>query len=211
MDSAAYYRTFTRTPSSTLRALAHKTLRNERPSGRSFVFEYLQLLNVTMSHRYPSISIPLKCISYKKLLMIVAQIVNICYNFAVNILCYYSVEVYLDIEFANKKDKKAYEKGLLVLQQRFGLVEAKKIAQRISELRAAENLSLISKLPPPRCHQLTNNRKKQFSVDVTGRCRMLFEPIYEHHQRPQLEDGGLDLKQIVKIRILDLCTDETHR
>lgn len=121
------------------------------------------------------------------------------------------LEVCLDIEFANKKDQKAYEKGLLGLQQRFGSVEARKIAQRINELYAAENLSQISRLPLPRCHQLTNNRKNQFSVDVTDRYRMLFEPVYEHHQRPQLENGGLDLKQIVKIRILDLCTDATHR
>lgn len=117
----------------------------------------------------------------------------------------------MEIVFLNKKEGKCYGGGMISLAKSYGEARARKIAQRISELVAADNLAQISKLPPPRCHQLTNNRKNQFSVDLTGNDRMLFVPYYEKGDMPLLEDGGVDLERVKRIAIVELCTNATHK
>ncbi|WP_215661625.1 type II toxin-antitoxin system RelE/ParE family toxin [Secundilactobacillus kimchicus] len=60
------------------------------------------------------------------------------------------------------------------LLKAFGSQVANKIMQRITELQAAENLSAISHLPPPRLHMLTGDYQNYFSVDLTGNMRLIF-------------------------------------
>lgn len=83
---------------------------------------------------------------------------------------------------------------------------AKKLRQRLFELKAAESLKDISRLPPARCHQLSGNRHNQFSVDLEHPYRLLFIPANE--PLPTLEDGGLDLKKITEIVIIEIT--DTH-
>ena len=56
---------------------------------------------------------------------------------------------------------------------------ARKLRQRLTELKAADSLSDISHLPPPRCHELTGKRAGQFSVDLEHPYRLLFIPADE--------------------------------
>lgn len=79
---------------------------------------------------------------------------------------------------------------------------AKKIRQRIKEFEAATNLGQISTLPPPRCHELKNNRTRQFAVDVSVNKRIIFEPY--HDQIPLLPDSGVDKSRVTRIRILEV-------
>ncbi|WP_211233848.1 type II toxin-antitoxin system RelE/ParE family toxin [Maridesulfovibrio bastinii] len=89
----------------------------------------------------------------------------------------------------------------------YGQVKAMKLMQRLNELDAAENLDQISHLPPPRCHELTNNRKGQFSVDLDYPYRLLFIPADD--PVPLLENGGIDKSQVSEIEIIEI--EDTHQ
>lgn len=79
---------------------------------------------------------------------------------------------------------------------------ARKLQQRMTELKAAETLSDISHLPPPRCHELTGNRAGQFSVDLEQPYRLLFIPADD--PIPYREDKGIDLALVKEIEIIDI-------
>ncbi len=111
----------------------------------------------------------------------------------------------MDIEFESQKFcKECNDFKLLV--RKHGLAQAKKIIQRLDELKAAERLADISHLPPPRLHELTNNWKGFYSVDLNQPYRLLFTPA----NRPLIlkPDGGIDLSQVTAVRIHGV--EDTH-
>jgi hypothetical protein len=58
----------------------------------------------------------------------------------------------------------------------------------------------LAELPQARCHELTGDRKGSLAVDVEHPKRLIFEP--DHNPRPEKADGGLDWRQVTKIRVL---------
>jgi proteic killer suppression protein len=92
------------------------------------------------------------------------------------------------------------------MQKHLGQAMARKLQQRMAELKAAETLSDISHLPPPRCHELTGNRAGQFSVDLEHPYRLLFIPADD--PIPYREDEGIDLALVKEIEIIDI--EDTH-
>lgn len=84
--------------------------------------------------------------------------------------------------------------------KKLGLKMARKLQQRLMELSAAPCLDDISKLSPPRCHQLKGNRTGQFSVDLDHPYRLIFIPV--NNPVPEKKDGGLDLARIDSIEII---------
>ena len=84
------------------------------------------------------------------------------------------------------------------LKKAFGQM-AKRVSQRMEDLKAAETLAIMRTIPGTRCHEYTGNRN-ELSVDVTGNYRIIFKPDYE--SIPKKEDGGLDWDQVKKIKIL---------
>ncbi|MFK4935480.1 type II toxin-antitoxin system RelE/ParE family toxin [Lactococcus garvieae] len=68
------------------------------------------------------------------------------------------------------------------LTKTYGKDRTSRIKQRLKEFRAAENLSQISHLPPPRLHQLSGERKEQFAVDVAANFRLIFEGYDKNDQ-----------------------------
>lgn len=86
--------------------------------------------------------------------------------------------------------------------KKWGHELAKKVRLRLTELAGADVLSVISHLPPPRLHQLENNRKGQFAVVLQGPYRLVFEPY--HDPVPTNPDGGIDLTKITKILVLEV-------
>ncbi len=106
----------------------------------------------------------------------------------------------MEIVFKTNKLKKqlTVSKDLLkTLGQR-----AKKVNQRIEELKAAENLSIMGLIPAAKCHELKGNRKGQLAVKVSDNYRLIFEP--NHDPTPRKEDGGLNWEQITVIKILEI-------
>jgi plasmid maintenance system killer protein len=93
-----------------------------------------------------------------------------------------------------------------VADKELGRDQAKKLGLRLDELHAAETLEDVSHLPPLRCHELTNNLKGIFSVDLVFPYRLLFEPTEE--PVPLKEDGGIDRSKVRAIRILQV--EDTH-
>jgi proteic killer suppression protein len=79
---------------------------------------------------------------------------------------------------------------------------AKKIKQRINQLEDADNLAVIAELPVLRLHSYQGNREGEWSIDIYKNWRIIFEiadtPI------PTLEDGGVNIKEVVIIKIVSI-------
>lgn len=84
----------------------------------------------------------------------------------------------------------------------WGDQNAKQIRLRVQELRAAETLADVSPMPPTRCHELGQDRKGQFAVDLKDPFRLVFEPADE--PVPKLKDGGIDLSAVTAVRVLEV-------
>ena len=105
------------------------------------------------------------------------------------------------IEYRTKKLKKCCLE-FKEAQKAYGLKKAKKLMQRINEIKAAPTLGDLNKLPPTRCHKLTGNRSGQFAVYLEHPFRLIFEPIGEHDEI--YIEGVLDLEKVTKIKILEV-------
>lgn len=92
------------------------------------------------------------------------------------------------------------------MEKAYGKDIARKLAQRLAELGAADTLADLSHLPPARCHALTADRLGQFSVDLAHPYRLLFEP--DHDTVPMDDKGGVIREQITAISIIDVV--DTH-
>ncbi|MCK4659597.1 MAG: killer suppression protein [Phycisphaerae bacterium] len=88
------------------------------------------------------------------------------------------------------------------MQKEWGDRIAKKLQQRLMELRAAEVLSDVSRVPPPRCHELSGDRKGQLSVDLVHPYRLYFAP--DHDPLPRKPDGGLEWARVTRIVVLEV-------
>ncbi len=82
-----------------------------------------------------------------------------------------------------------------------------KLMQRMGELRAAPSLDFVKRVPPTRCHELTNNRDGQLSVDLEHPYRLLF--ICADDPIPYLDDGSLDWSSVTEIEIMEIT--DTHQ
>jgi plasmid maintenance system killer protein len=79
---------------------------------------------------------------------------------------------------------------------------AAKVRQRLLELSAAKTLADVSRLPPPRCHQLHQNLDELFAVDVSANTRLVFR--IDHEPIPQKKDGGIDLTKVTAVVVLGI-------
>ncbi len=91
-------------------------------------------------------------------------------------------------------------------QRHLGAKRARRLQQRMMELKAAISLDDISRLPPARCHELTGNRKGQLSVDLEHPYRLLFIPA--NNPLPETKNGGLDWSGVTEIEIIGVV--DTH-
>lgn len=106
----------------------------------------------------------------------------------------------MEILFRQVKLAKTCSEGRL-LSKKYGQI-APKIQQRLLELRAAENLSDISTLPPVRLHPHSGKPKGYFTVDVGHPYRIIF--TVANTPLPMNPDGGIDLTKVTKIFIEDI-------
>lgn len=111
----------------------------------------------------------------------------------------------MKVSFANRSMQKAcsIKKDM---RKKWGTDLARRLQQRLMELKAADTLADISHLPPARCHELTGNRAGQFSVDLVHPHRLIFKP--DHDPVPEKPDGGLDRTKVTMVLVLEVC--DTH-
>ncbi len=79
---------------------------------------------------------------------------------------------------------------------------ARKVKQRLMDLKGADNLGIMRTILAARCHELTGDRKGELAVDVSGNYRLIFEP--HHEPVPKKNDGGLNWDEVTKIRIKEI-------
>ena len=111
----------------------------------------------------------------------------------------------MKIYFKTKKLEKVCSKKKESVKA-VGDKNSQRLLQRMMELKAADTLNDISNLPPARCHELSGNRKRQFSVDINRNYRLLF--ISANDPTPEKDDGGLDKNRITEIEIIEI--EDTH-
>lgn len=111
----------------------------------------------------------------------------------------------MELFFRSKKIQKICNDEKKMLAE-LGNQRAGKLKQRLAELHAADNLTQISRVPPPRCHELTGDRKGQLSVDLGHPYRLIFIPANE--PVPKHPDGGLDWDRVTEVEIVEIA--DTH-
>jgi plasmid maintenance system killer protein len=111
----------------------------------------------------------------------------------------------MELSFTTRKMQKTCSSDK-AMRRRWGPALAQKLEQRLAELKAADSLADLSRLPPARCHELTGDRAGQLSVDLAHPYRLLFQPA--NHPVPRKDDGGLNWKGVTKVVVLEVC--DTH-
>ena len=113
--------------------------------------------------------------------------------------------VIMDILFRTSKLEKVCNNKTR-RERKYGSVRAKLLGRRLDDLRAADCLADISRLPPAGCHELGGDRDGQISVDLDHPYRLLFtvanDPV------PLKPDGGLDWSKVTAIKIKGV--EDTH-
>ncbi len=107
----------------------------------------------------------------------------------------------MEIHFSSRKIQKVCNSEK-AMRAAFGRPLAERLQQRLAELQAAETLDDISRLPPARCHELSQDRKGQLAVDLVHPKRLIFEP--DHNPLPRKPDGGLDWSHVTSICVIDI-------
>lgn len=88
----------------------------------------------------------------------------------------------------------------------WGESRARKVRQRLSELRAATTLADVATLPGARCHELAGDLEGCLSVDLDHPYRLIFAPA--HTPLPKKADGGLDWSAVTAIEVCGI--KDTH-
>lgn len=92
-----------------------------------------------------------------------------------------------------------------LLRKHQGALRAKKIQQRLDDLRAADILEDMKTLPG-RCHELKGDRHGQLSLDLDHPWRLIFTPA---DNPPECKpDGGIDWTHVRVIEIIGI--EDTH-
>ena len=105
----------------------------------------------------------------------------------------------MEIYFKNQKLAKIFNSEKL-LRKHYGDL-ARKIMQRMDDLRQAENLAVVMKLPGKH-HALSGDRQGQFACSLGKNYRLIYEPADE--PLPLDEQGVLILEKITIIEIIEV-------
>ncbi|HET8684447.1 MAG TPA: type II toxin-antitoxin system RelE/ParE family toxin [Micromonosporaceae bacterium] len=87
-------------------------------------------------------------------------------------------------------------------QRRFGAERARKLKLRLDQMQAAASIAELMTLPGARCHQLAANRAEQFSVDLDGPYRLIFEA--DVSPVPRRQDGGIDCDAVDAVIVIEI-------
>jgi proteic killer suppression protein len=106
----------------------------------------------------------------------------------------------MDIIVNNKKLKKILEDKSKI-RKKYGTEMADKIMQRIDDMKCAENLEILMKLPGNH-HPLTGDRKGQFACNLVKSYRLIYRPAND--TLPIDDNGNLIYSEITIVEILEI-------
>jgi len=78
--------------------------------------------------------------------------------------------------------------------------------KRLNEMKAADTLADLMKLPQANCHLLHGDLRGQWSVDLAFPYRLLFVPADE--PLPLKRDGSVDPAEVTAVMVLGV--EDTH-
>ncbi len=102
----------------------------------------------------------------------------------------------MEIDFATTKLRALCEQHTRMVGA-FGFPCAKKLQNRLADLEAA---AFVAELVAGRPHPLRGDRLGQFSVDLHGPVRLVFEP--NQNPVPRNADKSIAWNQVSKVRIV---------
>ncbi len=106
----------------------------------------------------------------------------------------------MKLAFKTRKLEKSLTDDIKMVKT-YGVL-AKKINQRIIELKVAEHLGVLSTLPALRLHPHKGKNKGLWSVDIYQNWRILFE--LDHNPIPKKDDGSVAIMEITNIKIISI-------
>jgi len=102
----------------------------------------------------------------------------------------------MNIDFASAKLRTLCEEHARMAAA-FGPLGARKLQNRLADLEA---VAFVTELVAGRPHPLKYGRLGQFSVDLHGGVRLVFEP--NQNPVPRNADGSIAWNQVSKVRIV---------
>lgn len=107
----------------------------------------------------------------------------------------------MKVNFRTKKLQKVCNNEKRCIKK-FGPKCAEKIRARLDELLDSPNLDTMRLIPQARFHPLTGDMKGLYAVDVEHPKRLIIKS--DHNPIPQKSDGGIDLKQVTRVLVVDI-------
>ena len=104
----------------------------------------------------------------------------------------------MKITFVNT-DVEALCKQSKLAARKLGVLSAKKLRLRLTELFNAEN---VTELVAGRPHPLLGDKRGGFAVDLHGGDRLVFRPTKQ--PPPAKTDGSIDWVQVTEVTIVEL-------
>lgn len=106
----------------------------------------------------------------------------------------------MDINVNNKKLRKILEDENKI-RKKYGTKMAEKIMQRIDDMKSAENLEILMKLPGNH-HPLTGDRKGQFACNLVQPYRLIYRPAND--TLPIDDNDNLIYSEITIVEIIEI-------
>jgi proteic killer suppression protein len=112
-----------------------------------------------------------------------------------------SKEPAMEITFGSRKMQKLCNSAK-EMRARLGDRGMKSLQLRLAQIKAADTLDDLGKVPGARCHELKADRKGQLAVDLVYPRRLVFEP--DHNPRPEKPDGGLEWRKVKRVIVIEI-------
>lgn len=106
----------------------------------------------------------------------------------------------MEIAFGSRKMEKLCN-STKEMRAKLGDRGARLLQQRLAEIKAADTLEDLGKVPGARCHELAADRKGQLAVDLVHPRRLIF--VADHNPLPEKPDGGLDWQKVTRVLVVE--------
>lgn len=107
----------------------------------------------------------------------------------------------MEVYFTSKKLQKYLSTHTEIIK-RYGQQNGIRIEQRLTQLKAANNLEQMNSIPGARLHPLKGNRKGEYAIDVIHPFRIVLKPYCD--ELPLRNDNEVDLSKIFAVTILEI-------